>query len=199
MIPALLSPLCLIVRRGKGGGGGAAGANNPYVGLFGNSTTIYYANPMPYTFTVGEGITQLRVTCVGSDGGNNAWANGGSGARVRAIVDVTEGDECTVICHDAGASGSLVGAGGGAASFEHLGRTVCAAGGGGAGDIVDGANGSNAGSIGSLAECDGAEGTTGAAGAGGKSFVTSSLSNRIEEAGVAGGGTGQFGTVQIEW
>jgi len=100
-------------------------------------------------FTVPEGVTKIRVFVYGGGGGagssfsnSELGLNGGSGAFVEAVIDVTPSNKITVVVGAGGAGGraGVFGAGkaGGASQILNADKeVVVSAGGGGAGSGCD--------------------------------------------------------------
>ena len=141
--------------------------------------TDTYATPGASTFIVPTGITQIRVVVTGGGGGgmSGGWGygSGGNGAKVTAVLDVTEGQSLDLFVGGGGNFGgdNRVGGGGGGATtiFNGAAPLVIAGGGGGNG----GSGGTNT----------GGSGCTNASGSGG---------NGIGVAGASGGGGGAGGS-----
>jgi hypothetical protein len=97
------------------------------------------------SFTVPEGVTRIRVFVYGAGGGaggsisnNQLGLNGGSGAFVEAVLDVTAGEKLAIIVGAGGKGGAEgtngAGTAGGASEILNASKTVLvSAGGGGAG------------------------------------------------------------------
>lgn len=103
---------------------------------FTHHKTFHYTGAKQ-TFTVPDGIAQIKVIAVGGNGGS--WHNipGGYGGRVRAILSVTPQQELTVyVGGDAsGGTGGFNGGGDGGVGPMGSGSSSTGAGGGGASDV----------------------------------------------------------------
>ncbi len=111
-----------------------------YSGVSGTTNNIWKNTTAgSYTFTVPAGITSIKVYLIGGGGGSvyciSNCGGGGAGAYVKGTLEVTPGENLTVVV---GAAGNGAAAGGtttgGGASYILRGSTyLCAAGGGGGG------------------------------------------------------------------
>lgn len=164
------------VSQARGGGGGANGDNSTWPGdrtpL--TQTAYFYNSGATYTATVtGEHI----IKCIGAGGGGSAYASGGAGGYVEAVVNLTLGEVCAVSVSAGGAYGASGGVGGAKTSFTCLEGVVAAGGGGGGGGTaaVFGVQGTNA-----AAATNGTTGDASNGGAGGNSFITDALTYQDE-------------------
>ncbi|HEY7135499.1 MAG TPA: hypothetical protein VIB48_10565 [Acidimicrobiia bacterium] len=117
----------------------AAGAATPAA----TAAPVAFTTPGTTTWTVPAGVHRIEVVAVGAKGGDSPassffHANGGAGAQVRAVVDVTPGQQLQVDVAVGGGTSQWGGAGGGAADvrvapYALTNRVVVGAGGGGAG------------------------------------------------------------------
>lgn len=113
--------------------------------LFAQNTAMGQAefyNPGSVSFTVPEGVTRIRVFVYGAGGGagsslseSQLGMNGGSGAFVQAVIDVTAGEKLTVVVGAGGKAGLSEefkpGTAGGASQILNAGRSVLVSAGGG--------------------------------------------------------------------
>lgn len=101
-----------------------------------------FYNPGSVSFTVPEGVTRIRVFVYGAGGGagsslsqSQLGMNGGSGAFIQAVIDVTAGEKLTVVIGaggKAGPSGEFKpGIAGGASQILNASRVVLVSAGGG--------------------------------------------------------------------
>ena len=108
-----------------------------------------FYTPGTTTFTIPEGVTRIRVFVYGAGGGaggsisdSQLGLNGGSGAFVQAVLDVTAGEKLSIVVGAGGKGGKAgtisSGVAGGASKIENAGKTVLvSAGGGGPGTGCD--------------------------------------------------------------
>jgi hypothetical protein len=108
-----------------------------------SAAPVSFSTPGSTTWTVPAGVHRIDVVATGAKGSDSPassffHANGGAGAQVRAVVDVTPGQQLQVDVGVGGGTSQWGGAGGGAADvrvapYALTNRVVVAAGGGGAG------------------------------------------------------------------
>jgi hypothetical protein len=113
-----------------------------------------FYKPGSNSFTVPEGVTRIRVFVYGAGGGagssissNQLGLNGGSGAFVQAVIDVTAGEKLSIVVGAGGAGGKAgvdgAGKAGGASEILSASKAVLvSAGGGGAGTGCEGCSSS---------------------------------------------------------
>lgn len=106
---------------------------------------------------------QVTITITGADGGDGSTTNGGSGATVSGVFDVTAGQIIRYVVGGAGITNGGSSAGGGGSTGVYIGTSLAlVAGAGGGGDNSTGAVG-----LGGNTGTAGDDGTGGGAGAGG--------------------------------
>ncbi len=189
-------------------GGGNSSSVSPVsadAAAFAHRRTFTYTGS-PQTFTVPEGVTQIKVDVLGANGGSVDYdgAPGGYGGRVVATLSVTPQEQLTVYVGGNG-SGSTGGFNGGAAGGigDVSGEDIDGAGGGGASDVRTGPRladrivvaGGGGGGGGLHVESDGANfggkggGLVGASGGGNRKCRERGRSGeRLDNCGGAGGG-----------
>jgi len=109
----------------------------------GQTNTFNYSGAIQ-TYIVPTGVAKIQITAVGAAGGtgiNASFGNGGSGASMQGIFDVTPGQALSVLVGGKGTDGADYVGGGGGGSFVWETSTstlLIAAGGGGGGGATDG-------------------------------------------------------------
>jgi uncharacterized repeat protein (TIGR01451 family) len=153
-------------------------------GAFANTVT-FTTTASSGSYTVPIGVTQITIVARGADGGvatASAAFNGGQGATVTAIVDVSPGDVVQFVVGAAGGAGDLESGGGGGTGVFVNGVFAIVAGGGGGEDNTGNGGGGQAGTSGSSSgSFAGAAGTGGNGGGGGGDIA-------LQDGGAGGGG-----------
>ena len=154
--------------------------------------SIAHANTITFTttatsgsYTVPAGVVQITIVARGADGGlatASAAFNGGQGATVTAVINVTPGDSIQFVVGAAGATGDLESGGGGGTGVFVNGVLAFVAGGGGGEDNTGNGDGGQAGTSGSSVGSFAGTAGTGGNGGGGGGDVS------LQDGGAGGGG-----------
>lgn len=144
------------------GGGGAGGCAAPAYPALKASIILFDFNPGTRSWTVPDGVTQIRVFVVGAGGSSTTQSMAGGGYSEK-LITVTPG---TTYTYTVGAPGALVAAPGGTGGTSSFGGLVSATGGSkaSAGVGIGGDTNTEGGLGGASAAVQGSQGGGGAAG-----------------------------------